>query len=144
MLHWCTRILPLVRGRPARRSWPTRPRSRPAVEILEDRRLPALLAPAVPLAFDAATGVLAITGASARVATDAGGVAVTLNGQRHSADAADPYYDPALAGATAAALRGVRLSGAADTLTLGDVRAAALWAYADGGIAVTGTVPALR
>jgi hypothetical protein len=87
---------------------------------LEDRTLPA-----VGLRFDPAAGALYLrSGAgdhTVRQALDpAGFVEVSLDGRLHSSDPASAAFDPALAGATAGTLAGIRLDGGGqDTLTLG-------------------------
>jgi hypothetical protein len=77
-----------------------------------------------PLRFDPATGVLAVrgdTGGAVREAlTPEGFVELTLGGQRHSGDPGSASFDPALAGATASTLAGIRFDGGGQgTLVLG-------------------------
>jgi hypothetical protein len=122
---------------------------RPVLERLEDRTLPTAVRGAA-LAFDAISGKLTIqapeSGTTAHESvTTAGYVEVDLAGQPHSSDPASAVFDPGLAGANAATVRGVALAGgaSADTLILGNQSVpGSLTMTSDGALTVTGQVNA--
>jgi hypothetical protein len=78
-----------------------------------------------PLGFDAATGLLAVQGdagggAVREAVSPAGFLELTVGGRLHSGDPAAASFDPALAGATASTLAGIRFDGGGQgTLVLG-------------------------
>ncbi len=114
-----------------------------AIEVLEQRLAPASILPG--LHFDGSAGALSLAGSTAVVRGLAGGIAVSLNGHLHSSDPTAASFDPALAGASAAGLRQIRLSGGgrADSLTLGTLMdSKALAVRSDGSVSVAGTVRA--
>jgi hypothetical protein len=88
-----------------------RPSARLSLEHLEDRALPS-----ASLLFDPVAGNLSILGdaVSSTVRESlsrTGFVDVAVDDQRHSGDPASAFFDPALAGATAATLTGIRFDG---------------------------------
>src|SRR5258707_10634057 len=107
-----------------RRSSGTSPhtrRSRARLERLEDRTLPA-----VGLLFDAAAGGLYLHGGAGdhtvrETLNSAGFLEVAFDGRCHSSDPTSAFFDPALAGADASTLAGIRFEtgGGHDTLILG-------------------------
>ena len=78
-------------GRPAPR-FSRRRKRRLTVEPLEDRLTPAVFVPGgtAALAFDPNAGILALQGTAAEVTVSGNAVTVSLNGQLHSSNAADP------------------------------------------------------
>jgi hypothetical protein len=120
-----------------------RRRARLWLETLEDR---CLLSALQALAFDGAREELSIFadpgGVTAQVAlTNAGALAVTIDGQVHSSEPAAASYDPALAGVVVADLHEISLTGgAADMLSLGNLSGSDLTITSDGFITVDGAV----
>ena len=96
-----------------------------ALEPLETRLTPAVLLPGgnAALAFDPSDGILALQGNSAEIAVSGSAVTVSLNGQLHSNNAADPDFDSVLASINAWSLHGIRLTGGgtSDSLILSTV-----------------------
>jgi hypothetical protein len=124
---------------------------RPCLVELESRLAPAsglsleTSLAAANVAFDASTGILSLTGGAAQVSVADGAVAVNLDGQTHSSDAASPFFDPSLAGASADSLRQLQLvgGGPGNALTLGDLTVdGGMVVVSDGGIDVAGAVHA--
>jgi hypothetical protein len=102
---------------------------------------------AAPLAFDAASGQLAIQEEGgvhtvSEALTAAGFVDVTLDGQEHSSNPRSASFDQALAGATGATVAGIRYAGGGqDTLTLGSQQVAGgLTVQASGATVITENV----
>jgi hypothetical protein len=110
------------RPSPRKPSGAARPPRRPRLQLerLEDRALPS-----VGLAFDAPTRTLELRGDAGpdtvrQALSPAGFLEVAVAGRPHSSDPTSASFDPALAGASAGTLVGIRLDGGAqDTLILG-------------------------
>src|SRR5258708_750382 len=125
---------------------------RPQLELLESRLAPAIYnLPTASLdhaliGFDAATGSLSLSGgaqgADVHVAATTDGLAVTINGQLFSSNAADAFFNPALAGANAATLHDINLTGggSADILTLDNLGGSNVTVQSDGAVTVAGSV----
>src|SRR6516162_11283076 len=98
--------------RPMSRRLPSAPRPGfvPRLEVLEDRTLLS-----VGLLFDAPSGTVALRGDAGdhtvRQTLDAAGfVDVAIDGSLHSGDPASVSFDPALAGARASTVTGLRFT----------------------------------
>lgn len=138
-----------LQRRPARRHRDGQMRRLLRIEVLENRLAPANIAVGPSVQFDGATGVLSILGGAAGSTAEVEGlgngpVAVTIDGRLHSSDPAAPAFDPALAGAGAATLSAISLTGGpADFLTLGNLTTGGdLAVHSDGGVTLAGPIGA--
>jgi len=155
--------VPLLRRTPrwrslsAQRSWSpagtvVRNGQRPPLDLeqLEDRLAPASasslnLIPS-PVAFDSATGLLAIAspapGDAIRISLAGSDLEITLDGQGYSSNPTSAAFDPALQGASAANLAFLQLSGPGQgSLLLTDFHAAHnLTVCTDGAVRLAGQV----
>ncbi len=129
------------------------PLVRPMLEALEPRVvLNNQLLSSASVGFAASSGALSILGdaggATAEVTLSAdGAVAVTVNGRILSSDPSSPFFTTALAGANAAALHQIAMSGggSTDALTLGNLMiGSSLVVSADGGVTIAGNVTVAR